>query len=83
MTLVRTANSPRLLFLGGELVGGETPWWRDARIPFAVAVAAAAVHRSIPLLTTFKKLIQTKEANFLRLETLNVSPSRFDSTQSI
>ena len=32
-TLVRTANSPRLLggemvswFLGGELIGGETPW---------------------------------------------------------
>ena len=20
-------------FLGGELVGGETPWWRDDRIP--------------------------------------------------
>ena len=34
-TLVRTANSPRLLFLGGELVGGETPWWRDDRIPNA------------------------------------------------
>ena len=41
----RTANSPRLLylaaswlvvrwFLGGELVGGETPWWRDDRIPW-------------------------------------------------
>ena len=39
-TSVRTANSPRLLylaaswlvarwFLGGELVGGETPYWRD------------------------------------------------------
>ena len=43
-TLVRTPNSPRLLylapnwlvarwFLGDELVGGETPWWRDDRIP--------------------------------------------------
>ena len=21
-------------FLGGELVGGETSWWRDDRIPF-------------------------------------------------
>ena len=21
-------------FLGGELVGGEIPWWRDDRIPF-------------------------------------------------
>ena len=21
-------------FLGGELVGGETPWWRDVRIPW-------------------------------------------------
>ena len=20
-------------FLGGELVGGEIPWWRDDRIP--------------------------------------------------
>ena len=44
-TFVRTANSPRLLclaaswlvawwFLRGELVGGETPWWRDDRIPW-------------------------------------------------
>ena len=44
-TFVRTANSPRLLylgvswlvawwFLGGGLVGGETPWWRDDRIPW-------------------------------------------------
>ena len=22
-------------FLGGEMVGGEIPWWRDDRIPFA------------------------------------------------
>ena len=21
-------------FLGGEMVGGEIPWWRDDRIPF-------------------------------------------------
>ena len=44
-TFVRTANSPRLLcvaaswlvawwFLGGELAGGETPWWQDDRIPW-------------------------------------------------
>ena len=31
-TLVRTASSPLLLFLGGELVCGETTWSRDDRI---------------------------------------------------
>jgi len=24
--------------LGGELVGGETSWWRDDRIPFNVVI---------------------------------------------
>ena len=38
-TLVRTANSPRLLYLAASwlvtrwFLGGETPWWLDDRIP--------------------------------------------------
>ena len=54
-TFVRTANSPRLLylaaswlvawwFLGGELVGGETPWWRDDRIPWQGIEAIKHIH---------------------------------------
>jgi len=27
------SDKPNLLFLGGELVGCEAPWWQDDRIP--------------------------------------------------
>ena len=28
-------------FLGGEMVGGEIPWWRDDRIPFYSSASTA------------------------------------------
>ena len=36
-------------FRGGELAGGETPWWRGDRIPAAVLQQVHRVQHSAPL----------------------------------
>ena len=65
-TFVRTASSPRLLylaaswlvawrFLGGELAGGETHWWRDDRIPWQGIETIKHIHIHIRYTSTFTR----------------------------